>query len=453
MASSRKKTPQSDLVARVESFLIRQLEPARPARLCVGLSGGLDSIVLLHLAAACREKIACELSAIHVHHGLSPNADDWAEFACRSAAALGIECRVERVRVERRTELGLEAAARHARYAVFESQDCDALLLAQHRDDQAETLLLNLLRGGGVRGLAAMPPSRRLASGARLLRPLLDVSREEILAWARQNRLDWIDDESNLDQTIARNCLRHTVLPFLDNLYPGAAAQLARSAGHLAESAQILGEIGEADLQACLVDRAFDLDRAAGLSEARWRNALRVWLARAGINPDARAFNELLRMMRDARGDAEPCWAWRDQAVRRYRGRLCLGPARIVAGPEISVQWCEGRNIGVPQWHGELIWQRTDAPGIGERYLSGAVLLRPRNGGESIRRVPDGPHRVLKHLWQEAGIPPWVRESTPLLWIDGKLAAVPGLCIAAEFLEPGGWQVAWRAAPADVVFK
>ena len=444
MASSRKTPPLPDLAARVESFLIRQLEPARPARLCVGLSGGLDSIALLHLAAACREKIPCEISAIHVHHGLSPNADDWAEFACRSAAALDVECRVERVRVERQAELGLEAAARHARYAVFESQDCDALLLAQHRDDQAETLLLNLLRGGGVQGLAAMPQLRRLARGALLLRPLLDVSRSEILEWAQQNRLAWVEDESNLDQTIARNRLRHTVLPFLDDLYPGIAARFARSAGHLAESAQLLREVGEADLRVCLADRAFDLDRAADLSAARRRNALRVWLQQAGVNPDARAFEELLRMMRDARTDADPCWVWRDRAVRRYRGRLYLGAARIAAGPEVPVRWQNGEGIFVPQWCGKLVWRKAGAPGIGERYLSDPMLLCPRNGGEAIRLAPEGPHRTLKHLWQEAGIPPWVRESTPLLWIDGRLAAVPGLCVAAEFLDPDGWQVAWR---------
>lgn len=447
MASSRKR-PLPELQRRVAAFLGSL--PAKPKRLCIGLSGGLDSVVLLHLLAGLRERLGFELRAVHVHHGLSPNADSWADFARSCADRLGIGCSVSRVRIECGSGLGIEAAARQARYAVFEQQDCDALLLAHHRDDQAETLLLNLLRGSGVRGLAAMPVCRLLASGAWLARPLLDVARSDLLVHATLHGLSWVDDESNTDLALGRNFLRHSIMPLLEEEFPGAADTFARSARHLAEADALLREIARHDLGICLAEgNAFCFENARSLSEARLRNALREWLRQAGIVADARAFDELLRMMREAAQDAAPVWLWRDRAVRRYRDCLHVTPAVLCSGPDWPFSWCHEAVTPVPDWQGRLIWTHSgNGAGIAESALSGRLELRRRRGGEGLCLAAGGPTRKLKHLYQEAAVPPWLRDAMPLLWIDGRLAAVPGLWVASEFTRAGGWRIDWQCGLA-----
>lgn len=444
MENTRKKL-QSDLFARVESCLSRYCLPSRPRRIFVGFSGGLDSSALLHLAARICAGSAYELCAVHVHHGLSPNADQWAAFASQFAKSLGVECKVVRVEVNQRAELGLEAAAREARYAVFEQLHCDVLLLAQHLDDQAETVLLNLLRGSGVRGLAAMPECRFLSSGTQLLRPLLGTSRAELLAYAQAHQLQWVEDESNSDQTFDRNFLRHSILPQINKAFPGASAALARSAAHFAEAGALLTELASSDLHDCVEEEAFNLVVASTcLSDGRLRNVLRYWLGCSGVVPDTRAFDELLRMMREARPDAQPVWAWRDRVVRRYRNKLYLTSTTIQIGSPVAFEWQRGTETIIPNRMGRLGWSKAiEGFGIAERALAGRLELRPRAGGEALRLYPNGPTRSLKHLYQEAGVPPWLRESIPILWIDGRIAAVPGRWIAEEFLEPGGWQVSW----------
>ncbi len=442
MASSR-KNPLPDLAKRVEPILARYLASTVPTRFCVGFSGGLDSVVLLHLRAGFCSRTGHALQAIHVHHGLSPNADAWADFSRKLAMGLGVTCVVERVSVKRRDMLGLEAAARHARYAVYAQMDCDVLLLAQHLDDQAETLLLNLLRGSGVRGLAAMPECRVLRGQLKLVRPLLDISRADLLEYALSNGLSWVEDESNADQSFDRNFLRHGVMPRLTKRFPSAADTLARTARHAAETDALLLEVAQDDLARCVEADGFCLNAASFLSEPRLRNVLRCWLQRKGIVADTRAFDVLLRMMRDARADASPCWVWRDHAVRKYRDRLFVTPAQLRQGSAQEFTWQGGAVTSVATWSGALHWQKMSSVGISEQALHGRLMLRPRVGGEGIRLAPGGPTRKLKHLFQEAGVPPWTRETLPLLWIDDQLAAVPGLWIAAEFFQEGGWQPIW----------
>ncbi|WP_091189925.1 tRNA lysidine(34) synthetase TilS [Formivibrio citricus] len=442
MANSRKKP--LDLPERVRQCLARFLDLSPDARLCVGFSGGLDSVVLLHLLAGLREQHGFALHAMHVHHGLSQNADTWAAFAQETAAALGVDCLVEQVSVAKDGR-GVEAAARQARYAVFEQQACDALLLAHHRDDQSETVLFNLLRGSGLNGLAAMPHSRFLDSGARLVRPLLDESRQTLLDYARTHSLRWIEDESNADTAYDRNFLRHRILPELAVVFPGLNQTLPRAAAHAAESAGLLAELAELDLTRCVAEGGFDLSCAAHLSVARKRNALRHWLGQENLVLDSRAFDDLLRMMESSGRDAEPVFVWRDRAVRRYRNYLFITSAHQEAGPVVSITWREGQTLAVPSWHGRLNWQKVEQGGIAESCLVSAnIELRPRAGGERLRLHPGGPSRLVKHLWQEAGIAPWLRDTTPLLWLDGQLAAVPGLGVAEAF-SCDGWRASWCA--------
>jgi len=200
----------------------------RGKRLAVGLSGGVDSVVLLHLLRELAPRHGFRLSAVHVHHGLSPNADDWARFCRKLCRGWVVPLTVRRVSVQKKGR-GLEAAAREARRAAFAAVAADAIVLAHHLDDQAETVLLNLLRGAGPRGAAAMQAAGRLGD-KRLLRPLLQVRRREILAYARAHHLEWIEDESNRDAALARNFLRLRVGPLLEERFPRWRESLARAA-------------------------------------------------------------------------------------------------------------------------------------------------------------------------------------------------------------------------------
>jgi len=431
MASLRKSLFPDALSLRVEQILERRLfsmSPSDKPILCVGLSGGLDSVVLLHLlAAVCRERFL--LRAIHVHHGLSVNADAWAQFVQVLCNRLGVECAVERVTLLPYKGMGVEGAARAARYAAFERQACDVLLLAQHKNDQAETVLLNLLRGSGLRGLAAMPEWRMQNTQMGILRPLLGSTRQDLADYAKQHDLEWVEDESNQDSRYDRNFLRNQIIPQLETVWPSATATLTRVALHAAEADDLLQELAAVDLVHAVQDDVFDLRVA--LSPLRLRNVLRYWLARYGLQLDTRAFEELLRVAFDADEDAQPALLWRDRAIRRYQHQLFITPAQILMGQRLALPWVMESKVDA--WHGVLSWQASEQ-GIAAERLSQAMLeLRPRVGGESLRLVKDGPSRALKQLYQEAKVPPWQRQTCPLIYLDGVLAAVPGLGVASKF--------------------
>ncbi|WP_432720741.1 tRNA lysidine(34) synthetase TilS [Jeongeupia wiesaeckerbachi] len=435
MASSR-KSQSSDLAGRVGECLAHHAV-LPTTRLSLGLSAGLDSVVLLHLLAGLRVKSGFSLSAIHVHHGLSPHADAWADTACALAHALDVPCQVAGVSVEHAAGLGIEAAARAARYAAFETISADVLCLAHHRDDQAETVLMQMLRGNGLAGMAAMPVCRDLTPSLRLLRPLLDVPRSVLRDYAEANALSWVDDESNDDPRFTRNFLRHQILPSLTQRDPGVAASLARVATQAAEADALLAELAELDLLDCVVDGAFDLAVAALLSPLRRRNALRRWLRNLGIVADARAFDAFVQQL-GAPTDAQPELRWRDRRVRRYRQRVHFVPG-VPFTNEVAIE--PGVGMSIPQ--GRLSWVPS-AEGVAAGG-AGPWRLRPRIGGERLRLRIDGPTRLLKSLYQEAAVPPWLRDATPLLFCGDHLAAVPGIGVAAAFAG-GGWLPVWQPA-------
>lgn len=317
MAATR-NSRSPELPARLGDFLAARVAPAE--RLCVALSGGCDSVTLLHLAS--RLGLGERLSAVHVHHGLSPNADAWAVFCANYCAALGIPLTVRRVAVAAATGSGLEAAARDARYAAFAACDTDCLLLAQHRGDQAETLLFNLLRGSGVTGAAGIPVERRYAH-LRLLRPLLDVARSEIEAYARAAGLAWVDDESNADLGFSRNYLRHQALAALGERFPGAEAALAQAAGHFAEAQGLLDELAAQDWLAAADGEAARLAVLKTLSLPRLKNLLRYRLRRLGWQvPVAARLNEFARQLLAAGPDRHP-------ALALPAGRMVCGRGRL----------------------------------------------------------------------------------------------------------------------------
>lgn len=296
--------------------LKRHVQPGE--RLLVGLSGGTDSVVLLHALAATN---ATNLSALHVHHGLSRNADNWASFCAQTAQQLGIPFRVAHVVVERGTSDGLEASARRARHAVFAAATADWVVLAHHRDDQAETLLFNLLRGTGLAGAAAM----RERNG-RLLRPLLSVGRAEIESYARQHALEWIEDESNRDTRHTRNFLRHRILAPLTQRFPAAQANLAAATSRFAEALDLLDSLARADL-GTQDDFPLALEILQRLDEPRARNVLRYLLARHEVPiPSEARLREALRQMLAAGADRHPALVLGQHRLLRRRGKVYLEP-------------------------------------------------------------------------------------------------------------------------------
>ncbi len=394
-------------------------------RLIVGYSGGMDSHVLLHLLARQRHQWPERtLAAVYVDHGLQAASADWGEHCGGICHELGVPFRVLRIDARPAPGESPEAAARRARYAALAAElDPDAALLtAHHRDDQAETLLLQLLRGAGPHGLAAMPAVARLGQGW-LLRPLLEVDRAELLAYAHTQRLNWIEDASNTDTGFDRNYLRHRILPLLRERWPAASRALARSAQWCAETAAWLDQEADADLARVVTPRSDSLSIPAlrELSEIRQRNLLRYWLRRLHLPiPDARQLRHILRDTLNAARDRQPCIRWPGGEARRYRDALYALPPLAPHDARRSLIWRPNAD-GYPPLElsglGQLRLQETVGAGLRKSVLADATLLvRFRQGGERFRPVGRRHGQELKKLLQEAGIPPWERDRLPLLY-------------------------------------
>ncbi len=408
MASSRK--PRSaDPAGAAGAFLAGV--PLAKKRVAVGLSGGVDSVVLLHVLAALRKQHAFSLSAVHVHHGLSANAGRWSRFCAALCKSLRVPLRVKRVRVTRTGE-GLEAAARKARYDAFRAIKADALALAHHLDDQAETVLFNLLRGAGRRGVSGMPQRARL-DGKLLLRPLLEVPRAAIEAYARAEGLRWVEDESNADESLTRNFLRRKVAPLLETRFPRWREGVARAARHAAR--------GEAD--------AADL--------------LRAYLRGQGMRaPSEARLGEMLKQL--CSGSSRAAIRHDGKVLRAYRGRLSVEeagePATFEARP-----WSGERRVDLPVLGGAVTFRR-GAPGLDARLLKQKPFsIRVRSGGERLQPDAKRPRRTLKNLFQEAGVPPHERDRLPLLFCGDELVWVARLGIDARYQTRRGTVPEWRS--------
>ena len=419
----------------------------RGATLTLALSGGIDSIAALDILARLARSHPFALDCLHVNHRISPNAAAWARFARASARRYGLKCTVRTVDLAPHRRLGLEGAARAARYAAFARARADFVVLAQHRDDQAETVLLQLVRGAGVAGLAGMPAVRK-PGGPTLLRPLLGATRAEIERYARERGLEWVEDESNADERRARNFVRRRVMPLLVELNAAAAANLARSAAHLAEAHELARAVAALDAREAMREGRLSAAALARLPAARARNLLRWTITETGlVVPDAGRLDEILRQVVGARADATIRIALDGAEVRRYRDAVWIVAAQAAPPPAFRARW-----TGRPAWHlpelgGTLTFKATIGGGVAARALDrGQVEVRLRSGGERLQ--PDGrrPRRTLKALLQESAIPPWERERLPLLYSGGKLVAVPGIGVAAEAAAAAGergWTVSW----------
>jgi tRNA(Ile)-lysidine synthase len=407
---------------------------------CVAFSGGADSTALLGALAALKAP-HLRLRAVHVDHQLHAHSKRWSAHCRRVAARLGVPLTVRRVVVARAAGVSPEAAARTARYdalATGLARD-EVLLTAHHEDDQLETVLLQLLRGAGVAGLAAMPALAPFAAG-QLARPLLGVPRRELRAWAQLARLPWVEDPSNASDDFDRNYLRARVLPLLLERWPAAPATIARGARHAAEAQRLLDELGREDCARAQAGTALSAAVLRRLTPERRRNALRWFIAHAGVRaPPARRLEEIAGAMLSAAPDTHPFVAWDGMRMQRSAGLLRLAPERpgkISARAEPAVvcewPWPRQRRLRLPRGAGALRLRPDPRGPIDLDALGPRLSVRTRQGGERLRTVAGGVRRSLKGLLQEARVPVEERAGLPLIYRGDTLVAVADLFLDAS---------------------
>jgi tRNA(Ile)-lysidine synthase len=411
---------------------VKRLPPAQA--LAIGFSGGLDSHVLLHACASLQDQLP-PLRAIHVHHGLQDEADTWSVHCQTICDALNVPLTILAVSVARDKGEGLEAAARKARYAAIQENlgEGESLLTAHHQDDQAETLLLQLFRGAGPAGLASMPVWQPFAT-AWHGRPLLDFRRAELESWATKQELSWVDDPSNQDLRFTRNYLRHEAMPVLEANWPQLVETLNHNAALQAEALTLNHHLARLDEEHCSGEEPGTLSAQAlmQIPLIRRKNLLRYWLDGKGLAlPGKRHYPELLKLI-EARSDAEGLVCWEGVEVRRYRDELYAFAPLVVHDPATEIVWPWGEDIHNPADGSRLKWQSLLDSGVLFAKPGQNLTLRFRQGGERIRRPGDEHHRKLKHLLQEANVPPWERDRIPIVYQGDLLLAVMGYWINQE---------------------
>lgn len=426
--------------------------------MAVAFSGGRDSLALLHVAARSAALLGLRVVALHVHHGLMPEADQWVRRArrlCNRWRARGLPVSLVWHRVEGQPSKGqsVEAWARQVRYAALSdmARSCGAavVLLGHHRRDQAETVLLQAMRGAGPRGLAAIPKLAR-REGLTWCRPWIDQPRELIDAYVRRHRLQPIEDRSNEDARFARNRLRLQVWPSLTESFPQAELALASLAAKAAEAAEVLSELAEIDGQACRRGESLSVHAWSVLSPARRANLLRAWLRGATGRGVAEAL--IRRLMAELPGCTQARWPVGDGVdIRLYRGRLQLIRARAQAQApaRLSIDLSSEGTVPVQAWGGGFIVTACSSHGIALDRLAHAEL-RAREGGETFQLAPDRPARRLKKQFQACEVAGDDRLA-PLVWLDGALAFVPGVGIDARQWAPEGQPMAtlrWYVDPS-----
>lgn len=415
----------------VKQFCIKQgFEPTY----WLAFSGGLDSTVLLHLLVNLRSLYPLKLQVVHVHHGLSPNADHWAKQCEQVCDELNVECKIYYVDAISKTGESPEEIARERRYAVLTElmKKNDVLLTAHHQDDQAETVLLQLLRGAGPKGLSAM--SRYIAFNQGYLgRPLLDFSRQALLHYAEANQLHWIDDESNHNISFSRNFIRHEVMPLLKSRWPSVAATLTRVADHCAQAQDIIETSAHQDLVQCYgsKENTLSVKKLLQFDENKQRQIIRYWLSQNHFpTPSTLKMHHILNDVLHAREDRLPHVVWGDTELRRYRDDLYVMPCLSIIDNSRSYVWDFKQPLPLSE---NQILNAELVIGDGLRSDIGSVMVRFRREGENICIAGRVHHHSLKKLFQSWGVPPWLRSQVPLLFVNDELIAVVGFFIADKY--------------------
>lgn len=428
-----------------ERLALLEYRAGRPSRYVIAFSGGLDSSVLAHALAGADIPVV----AVHIDHGLQAQSVEWGRHCEAFAASLGLEFRYLEVDVQLESGKGPEASARDARYAALHGElgKGDWLLSAHHREDQAETLLLNLVRGSGPAGIAGIGSVRRFGPGW-LVRPLLYFDRSDLRAYAEAEGINWIDDPSNKDKRFDRNFLRHEILPRLKTRWPDIASRLQRSASHASEATSLLIDLANIDLDALggRTDR-LPIPELLDLPRYRQKNLIRHALRVCGLTvPTALQLDTILDEVLRARKDAQPQVRWPGGSARRYRDNLYLLPDEMADTlPEGPIP---GSKVDLGLGLGTLHFEPGVERGLDARLVGPKLHLESRKGGEKIRLDDQGHTKKLKKLLQEEGIVPWMRDRVPLVYSGDRLVAVGDLWIAADAAASPGVAIRWSDRPA-----
>jgi len=415
----------------------------------VGFSGGADSTALLFAIHELKPEMKAGIKALHINHGLHEDADKWQAHCQRICRRLGIELQTCSVRVGRNSGSGLEAEARRLRYEIVENilNENELFLTAHHRDDQAETLLLNLVRGSGVDGLAGMPETRALGAGL-LARPLLDFSMHSLRLYLQERNLEWLEDPSNQDQSYDRNFVRQHLIPELENRWPGVSGRLSTSAGHCRDASIALAKWADTALSGRRPhERVLELP-GLDYHGSEFRFLIRHWLnVNQAPSLPLRQLQELSRQCSHASPGSRVRIGWEGWVIHLFRDCLWLQPETSISTcPELK--WDNSTAINLGPEIGVLEFK----PSV-EHWPAG-ISVNSRVEGERIQVHPGGQHRSIKDLYREAGIPPWLRPSIPLLHRDGATLAAGDMVISPELNE---WlnrsQSSFRWQPADPLLK
>ncbi len=412
--------------------LSHQLKPllAPKAKLLLALSGGVDSVVLLDQLVKLKPQLNFVLEAMHIHHGISPNADQWASHCQSLCDQYQVPLTIQRLQLTP-TGLGLEATAREARYQAldqYQDHNCaypDYILTAHHQSDQAETVLLQLFRGAGVKGVSGMP---LLAEHQRLLRPMLSVSKESILSYAKQHQLNWVEDESNQDTQFTRNFIRQEVMPLLTAQYPKIEQTLSAAAAHFAEAEGLNQALAELDAAGLIDGHRLNLLPLKPLPIARLKNVIRYWFALLQLPmPSAARLSEVVDQLFNSALDANIKLSHLDFYVMRYDNQAYLMPqSELPSAQAYEMVWQGEKQLSLPNGY-TLQTREAIGEGIALKHLNNKLVIRSRQGGERLKLHQERPVKQIKQLFKEGNIPPWLRPKYPMLYSNDQFIGVPAL--------------------------
>jgi len=425
----------------------------------IAYSGGVDSLVLLHGFKQIHKQLNVKVRAVHVHHGLQSVADDWVNHCQQSCEQLNIPLDVLYVDAQKKQGDSPEESARNARYQALQKNltEGDCLVTAQHRNDQAETLLLQLFRTASAAGLSAMPSLKPFADYLHI-RPLLSFSRQQIEDYACQNNLQWVEDPSNDDVSFDRNYLRKEILPRLEKRWPEVNSQLATVANLQASNLQVLKDMAAIDLASSLVTKnsalttsvfnvesILSIEKLKQLSSARLSNLLRYWVITiVEKSPTRNLLEEIEATIINSQPDAKPSISFSEYAFRKFQENLYLIKTHSKINVPNDLMWNPVAPLKLPGLGVQLKIQKTAAKGLDKKLLNESLTVSFRKGGEKFHPADRQHSQSLKKLLQEAGVPPWERDVIPLVYFNDVLIAVSGLWLSKDYSVDeveSGWRV------------